>query len=348
MKILFDILYLAIRKNMKYFLLLLTGLICWIQQAQAYTCTLQTSMTTISTPNITIARSIPIGTEIGNTSTAITPIFSCTNSDPRLTEQIFGVKAVGTYVMNVGNKRIYSTPIKGIGFAVEGYTYNCQTDVWSGWVGDGTNIDGNANNRGLCSIAGILPRQPITGMMNIAYYKTSEVTGSGTVSPGIVAAYILRNNGTWQNESNVSVSSLTITTIPCEVNQTIISVAMGDVEKKQFKGVGTWPDDSNTKNFDIPLTCNPDAKVNVQIDGDIQNASQGVINLTASNNTATGVGVQLLFNDTPLKLGTPFYIGTTTINGLYNIPLQARYYQIANTVTAGEANATATFTLTYN
>lgn len=335
---------------MKYILLLLAGLGCWAQNAQAYTCTTLTSMTTINTPNITIARNLPVGTEIGNTSTSSVAVFKCENSAPTLTYQAFGVKALGTYVTTIDGKRIYRTPIKGIGYAVQGSIYNCGTiSFWSGWVGGSATMDGNPNNRGLCEVNGMLPVQPLTGMMNIAYYKIGEVTGSGSVPLGSVAAFILQNNkSAWQTESDVSVSSLAVTTIPCEINQTMISVPMGNVQRKDFKGIGSWPNEENTRSFNIPLSCNPEVKVNVQIDGDIQNANQGVINLIQSNSKAAGVGIQLLFNNAPIKLGTPFSTGTTSINGSYDIPLQARYYQINNKIEPGVANATATFTITYN
>lgn len=334
---------------MKYFIVCALVLCGVIQKAQAYSCTTLIPTTTINTPNITISKSLPVGSEIGSTSTGVLSIYRCENTAPILTYQAFGVKGVGTYVTDIDSKRIYSTGIKGIGYAIEGYTYGCGNDVYSGWVGMGSNLDGNPNNRGLCAYNGIIASQPVPGSIRIAYYKIDQITGSGTVSPGTVASFILQNDqSSWHlPESYVNLSSLTVTTIPCEVNQTVINVPMGDIERKEFKGVGTSPSATNTRNFTIPLTCNPEAKVNVQIDGNIQNAEQGVLSLTESSDSASGVGIQLLFNNTPVKLGSPLYIGTTSIDGLYDIPLQARYYQTAAPIKTGTANATATFTITY-
>lgn len=84
------------------------------------------------------------------------------------------------------------------------------------------------------------------------------------------------------------------------------------------------------------------------------NSSSGVLSLDPGAmdgaSAATGVGVQVAAsNGTPLPLGTNLGSGLTlsTIEGSYSIPLRARYLQTASTVTPGPANASATFTITY-
>jgi len=62
---------------------------------------------------------------------------------------------------------------------------------------------------------------------------------------------------------------------------------------------------------------------------------------------ATGVGVQMLYKNTPVTLGSTIIVGTAS-SGVYNIPLVGRYYQTQANVTSGKANAMATFTMTYN
>jgi len=54
----------------------------------------------------------------------------------------------------------------------------------------------------------------------------------------------------------------------------------------------------------------------MQIDGPAQNASQGILKLNGAdncngNNTACGIGTQLLYNDRPLRLGSSFLTGTS-------------------------------------
>jgi hypothetical protein len=63
--------------------------------------------------------------------------------------------------------------------------------------------------------------------------------------------------------------------------------------------------------------------------------------------TASGVGVQVMYNNAPLALNSRIAVATTAADGTYAIPLKARYYQMQPAVTPGTANANATFTLTY-
>jgi len=243
---------------------------------------------------------------------------------------------------------VYSTNIAGIGYAITVTSVN-NCNGATGSVDGNNNVDGNLNNKIVCGVNGLFGSQPIQGQMKITYYKTATTTGSGTVNGSRVASFILRNNqSSWQNpETLVNTSSFTVTTLACSVTNTAISVPMGTIEKRSFSGVGTWPGDSNTQSFNIPLTCNAGTRVNLQIDGSIQNATKGVLNLNSGTNAASGVGIQLLYNDQPLTLGSSFLTGTTTSSGAYNVGLKSRYYQTTSNITTGVANASASFTLTY-
>ncbi|MBV6694003.1 fimbrial protein [Serratia quinivorans] len=139
---------------------------------------------------------------------------------------------------------------------------------------------------------------------------------------------------------NVNVTS-------CTVNNTSIPVGLGDVNKSVFTGVGSTSPETA---YNISLNCSTGTPVKLALDGtaDSSNAT-GVLALTSAGNSgvASGLGVQLLRNNTPVTLGSIITVGTTTSAGAYSIPLTARYYQTSSTVTAGTANSTATFTMTY-
>lgn len=82
----------------------------------------------------------------------------------------------------------------------------------------------------------------------------------------------------------------------------------------------------------------------------IVNSANSVVALVGGTDAATGVGLQLLDGS-----GNPFPLNTaetmTSYNGgtggSYTIPMRARYYQTAATVTAGQANASMTLFMTY-
>lgn len=320
----------------------------YVNSAQAYSCTTATAATTLSPPSIVIQRDLPVGSLIGSQiSSGAVNTYNCTNTAPTLTYQSVGVKGTGSYVTTIGGRRIYSTNIAGIGFAIGGISVNnCNNST--AWV-DGTYTgDGNANNRLLCSTNGLLGGQPLREQALLQFYKTGP-TGSGMVTAQQAGSFILQNNqSSWQTpESTILINGFNVTTLACSVSNTAIAVNMGSVNKRAFSGTGSTPDASFTRDFTIPLNCNAGTRINVKIDGNAQNAANGVLNLTSGSNTATGVGVQLLYNNAPVQLGAIIVAGTSASAGSYNIPLKARYYQTTSTITPGTANSSATFTLTY-
>ncbi|PUW38311.1 ferrous iron transporter B, partial [Cronobacter sakazakii] len=75
-----------------------------------------------------------------------------------------------------------------------------------------------------------------------------------------------------------------------------------------------------------------------------------VLALTGGTGAASGVGIQLVDADgTPLNLYTAsadYALETGTVTN--NLEFGARYIQTGATVTAGVANGSSTFTVTYN
>ena len=317
--------------------------------AKAFSCSTTTSSTVLTPPAVTLQRDLPVGSLIGSeVVSGQVQTFTCSNTpSPSLTYQEFGVKGYGNYVTTINGRRVYSTNVAGVGYAVGATSVNtCGNTAYADGTGTG---DGNANNRLICSVNGLFGNQPLTGQARVQFYKTAQTTGTGTVSARQISSFILRNNkSSWQSpESAINIAAFNVTTIACTISNTAISVPMGTVEKRAFNGQGTWPEDSNTRSFTIPLSCNAGTRVNLQIDGSAQNALQGVLNLTGGTGSASGVGVQLLYNNAPLPLSTPLNAGVASSEGAFSIPLQARYYQTGSNITPGTANASATFTMTY-
>ncbi|SCC67455.1 fimbrial protein [Kosakonia oryziphila] len=317
--------------------------------ARAYQCTRVTASTVLTPPPVTVQRDLPVGALIGSeVVSGVVQTYNCTNSPGGpLTYQEFGVKGEGTYVTTINGRRVYSTNIAGIGYAVGATSVNnCGS---TGYV-DGTQTgDGNVNNRLLCRVNGILRNQPLEAQARIQFYKTAQTTGTGRVSARQVGSFILRyNQQSWsQLVSTISIAAFNVSRIACTVGNTAISVPMGAVEKRAFSGPGTWPGDASTRSFTIPLNCNAGTRVSLRIDGSAQNATRGVLNLAGGAGSASGVGIQLLYNNAPLPLQTVISTGSAASAGAYNVPLQARYYQTGSDITPGVANASATFTLVY-
>ncbi|EIO7469449.1 type 1 fimbrial protein [Salmonella enterica subsp. enterica] len=172
--------------------------------------------------------------------------------------------------------------------------------------------------------------------------KTGDIT-SGTLTNGVLARASVVNqfyfaNVTLNGTNTVKSEACTVTTNP-------VNVPMGDHRKSEFSGTGSV---TNWVNFNIGLTCDIGARINVRIDAaaDPTAGSQGVMQLDSGG--ATGVGIQLHYqpDDSAVQYGQEqFY--WQSVYGDEIVQLKARYYQTAQTVTAGPANATATFTLSY-
>ncbi|WMI97533.1 fimbrial protein [Pseudomonas chlororaphis subsp. aurantiaca] len=134
----------------------------------------------------------------------------------------------------------------------------------------------------------------------------------------------------------------------CSVNQQTTQVNMGNVNAYDFSGVGST---AGERSFSVGLACEAGTRVAITLDGTSDpSGAPGVLALdsASSGTTATGVGLQLLHGTAPVTLGVPVQIGSAPVDGPYNVELRARYYKTASTVVGGEANSTATFTMTYN
>lgn len=130
-----------------------------------------------------------------------------------------------------------------------------------------------------------------------------------------------------------------------------VQVPLGKWPQTTFTGIGST---SGTKPVNLNLnSCPPGLNsITYRIDPvtAVVNAAKSVVALDASS-SATGVGVQLLdgtgTQPFPLQTWTTFTGYDAATGGDYTIPLNARYYQTAATVTTGMANSSMTFTMQY-
>lgn len=132
---------------------------------------------------------------------------------------------------------------------------------------------------------------------------------------------------------------------------TTMDVAMGNVHKTAFTGVGSTAGGSaSATKFNILLKDCPATATTakVKFDGIAYSGDNTVLALTEEAGVATGVGIQLSDKSGVLPLFTESAAYTlTTGNNTNTLDFYARYIQKAATVTAGPANAVATFTVNY-
>lgn len=180
--------------------------------------------------------------------------------------------------------------------------------------------------------------------IQIALYKYGDIS-PGTLRTGVYGGIL-----DWDDNRIVTINITnggSFSTTACEVENKSITVPMGDVKRSEFTAVGST---AANKTFNILLNCDASTNIKMTLTATSDSSkAPGVIALnSASGGTvADGVGIQLLNNNNPVTLGAPITIGTAP-GGSSRVEMVARYYQTKSTVTAGEANGTATFTFTYN
>lgn len=127
-----------------------------------------------------------------------------------------------------------------------------------------------------------------------------------------------------------------------------LDVTLGQVPKSSFAATG---DTAAPTKFTLKLTNCPATvtKASVKFDGTAANGDNSVLALTQETGVATGVGVQITDSSDkvlPLYTASASYPLVETAEN--SLDFVARYISTASTVTAGPANAVASFTVNYN
>lgn len=279
-------------------------------------------------PSAAIGSAIATG-QTQTTITSLTPAYKTTTSFFWTLAAVSGV----TYAGSGGS--VHPTNLNGVGIA-----------VWT-----------DEDNSNLIVTKKAMATATTTHTVYYALVKTANVTSSGTVNSQVFRSIMLACDPSATGYSTTSYSiGVSVTGNPsismkaCTVNNNSINVPLGTAKRTSFTGVGST---ANTQSFNISLTCSQATKANITLSPGSSgafNATSGVINLDPSTTgvAAKGVGIQMLYNNATLPLNSAISVGSVAAAGSLTIPLSARYYQTASTITAGVANGTATFTLTYN
>ncbi|HHG0683651.1 fimbrial protein [Enterobacter cloacae] len=260
---------------------------------------------------------------------------------------VAGIKNTGSKASVTWNgEAVFNTNVAGVGFVFEGRTSfdsNPLPDNWTGIASGQSQVFTTQTSHS----SGYHPS--INDQARIRLIKTGNIT-PGTLS-GNLGRFIAgtRENAQWSTEIPIAFSGGQITTVACTVNTPDVDVNLDQHKKSEFTGAGSA---TEWKAFNIELDCDKSSRINVRIDAtqDPSNIA-GVMKLdsAAGDLAATGIGVQLYFapDNSAVQFGQTKFYYTSPNGGFETVQLKARYYQTTSAITAGEANVTATFTLTY-
>lgn len=138
-----------------------------------------------------------------------------------------------------------------------------------------------------------------------------------------------------------------VTTSSCTVGTYDTLVDLGTVYTQAFKSVGTT---STSVDFSIGITCNSTSLApTITFSGTKDtNVSTVFANTKTGNGVATGVGVQLLYNNTAIVPDSAISLGVATSTSEKVYTFNARMYQTLSSASAGSLTAPVTFTLDYS
>lgn len=186
---------------------------------------------------------------------------------------------------------------------------------------------------------------------NVAYLVKIGPVVSGSLNNGPIAEAQFYEQGNPPGNSVKFVLSgeSKISQVACEIKSSnTLSFSIGNISANQFNSKGTISEESKT--LDLQLDCDAQANINVTLKGtnnsDSADGSLLALSNQGQNGVADGIGVQLLYNNSPIVINKMLNLKKSA-GGQETFPITARYVQTKDTVKAGTANATATLDITY-
>ncbi|SFN62092.1 fimbrial protein [Xenorhabdus japonica] len=303
----------------------------------------------LNSHKISVPVHVPVGQELEKSDNRLrldaSPMITCQGKSLDKTEAVLGIKATGILSQSIGGKSVFLLGDSGIGYAIRGLTGNPSERKYIQKGGDSVKLTTTAFRD---------HKEPINVGIALVFYRIGQIKpGKYLPQPVAIATVNLRNlGGSGLGKSievgKFSTGNIVVESRSCTFDNNPIPVALESITSMQLPKVGST---AAEKAFNIPLNCDARIKVNMLLRAGSQGAydsPKGIIKLNSNANAAGGVGIQILDGDktNPIPLGTKIEYIKTIIEGPVNIPLKARYYRYGN-VKEGVANATATFTMSY-
>ncbi len=309
--------------------LLILALIFWSQQTWATDgCWFKKGLITknINLRSIVVQGDAPIGTTLAKVEvpveTGLDELVNCPSS-------LYGFRGVLPYASSLVGNSVYQTSTAGIGIRVGQMYYATSNYV------PGANYPPS-------------PRSYTDQPVSVELIKTGDIK-SGQMNSGIVARYQwTRTTGEFDTVMQIAFAvPVRVTVVSCSVNTPNIMVPIGNFLSTDFPNTGS---SSQAVPININLNCSASANVWMSVNATADpSGATGAISLTGTGHkdVADGIAVQMLdANKNPVNLNKKFRYANTVSNGSLSIPWFARYLR-TGTVKAGQANATATVSITY-
>lgn len=321
-----------------FFLLVLGTAALFMPHAKA-TCTSPDMPKMINVASISVPTKLAVGETIPGTEQTVHVAGNCDQSADKGLEIVSCYYGSGAEIP--GLKGVYDSGVPGIGVAL----MNEEGQRISG--AGGVQCDSRATPIGYVSSDG---SQSFSFQVTLELVKTSDTVSSGT----LVQAQTRFGIGVFGHEgignpNDIAYSgNVILHQVTCSVLPRNLTVDLGDFPVSDFVSVGMLS--SPAQSFDVTVNCNSTVQPEVKVTSSngYETAFAGVLKLTQQTGSATGVGVQMVFDGNIASFDT--YVNTqreAVANETLTIPFQVRYEQVSDVVTPGPANTVATITLAY-
>ena len=143
----------------------------------------------------------------------------------------------------------------------------------------------------------------------------------------------------------INASTLTVSSAGCNVLDDDILVSLGKHDAREISVSGA----TEYVPFSVRLDCDKKVRISYSLNGRVSGiASRGVLSLDHDDNSAQGIGVQIVDEENrPLIFNRQKLWKITNDEGTEAIHLKSRYIRTAREITPGQANATATLSFFY-
>lgn len=303
------------------------------------TCTSPDMPKMINVASISVPTTLAVGETIPGTEQTVHIAGNCDQSGDKGLEIVSCCYGSGAEIP--GLKGVYDSGVPGVGVALK----NEEGQRISG--AGGVQCDSRGTPIGYVSSDG---SQSFSFQVTLELVKTSDTVSSGT----LVQAQTRFGIGVFGHEgignpNDIAYSgNVILHQVTCSVLPKNLTVNLGDFPVSDFVSVGMLS--SPAQSFDVTVNCDTTVQPEVKVTSSngYETAFEGVLKLTQQTGMATGVGVQMVFDDNIATFDT--YVNTqreAVANETLTIPFQVRYEQVSDVVTPGPANTVATITLAY-
>lgn len=150
--------------------------------------------------------------------------------------------------------------------------------------------------------------------------------------------------GNYFRSSYRNTDALEFPTCSIEASSLDLSVTLSPVSKSVFTGIGST---AGQVPFQYRLNCDSGVTVNLTVEDSSDLSNTGNIFSLQRDATATGVGIQMLHDGTPVSFKESKTLVSSAVQGMNIIDFDARYIKIADDVQPGSVIAKAIISFDY-